>query len=601
MAADIFQTQYLPGYEFSWVAIRFLTVGSICVLVGAFILYRERASAAGRVYFIYTLSLALWLIGASFGFASPNPSAALFWGDIAHLGVMTIPATILHFSVLSMGIASRHRRLITWTWFIAMTFLVLNLFWPGFIGDPYHYEWGYYPHYKLGGIFFALFFLTIMTIVLFHFYNTVKQSLPGTALRQRATLLLIGFIGGGVAFVDFLATFGLNLNTPFGDLPVLFLLLITTIVTIKYRLAEFVFGQAARRVFEAMTDALVVFNSDNIIRVANSAAEDLFGKRSLTGLSLPKISVGTEINGQLQANIRASYSGPKRITVPLDSGAERILSISTSTLHDGRDAAVGSICLISDVSEQHQNDELLRHAQKMESLGVMAGGVAHDFNNILLAILGNLELGSLKLEKNSPALPYLDQVARAAHRATDLVSKMLTYTGGVNVEKKELDLNTVIREAKALIPPDLAGTIEIELDLSDDLPAVLCDRIQLQQMIVNLTTNGLEALGNTNGTISVSTDLKDVDAEFIKDAQFGKSMPNGVYVRLVVTDSGEGMSAQTLQKIFDPFFSTRFIGRGLGLPAVSGAVRAHGGILKVKSSPDEGSSFTVLLPTFNTQ
>jgi len=258
---------------------------------------------------------------------------------------------------------------------------------------------------------------------------------------------------------------------------------------------------------------------------------------------------------------------------------------------------------IQDITERKRLEEeraaleqQLRQAQKLESLGVLAGGIAHDFNNILMAIIGNAELGLMRLGPGGPVGGNLEQIVKAATRAADLAKQMLAYSGKGKFNVKSVDLNEVLGEMHHLLEGSLSGSVVLELNLQETLPAVEADVTQLRQVVMSLFSNACEAIGAAGGVIAVATGVLECTRDDLKGAWLDEQIPEGSYVCLELSDSGCGMDAATLARIFDPFFSTKFTGRGLGLAAVLGIVRGHQGAIKVSSEPGRGSVFRVLLP-----
>ncbi len=257
----------------------------------------------------------------------------------------------------------------------------------------------------------------------------------------------------------------------------------------------------------------------------------------------------------------------------------------------------GTLQINSDVTERLRIEEQLRHTQKLESLGVLAGGVAHDFNNLLTGILGNASLALEGLPVDLPERQFLEEVMRASERAADLTRQLLAYAGKGRFVMRTVDLSAVVRDIGALVQTSIAKTVQLRLQLHNRLPGIDADPGQLQQIVMNLVINGAEAIGPEGGSVLAITAIQEVDRAYIATmSSAGELLRPGTYVTLEVHDTGCGMDEETLARMFDPFFTTKFAGRGLGLSAVLGIVRAHKGAIKVYSKPGQGATVKVLLP-----
>jgi PAS domain S-box-containing protein len=280
-------------------------------------------------------------------------------------------------------------------------------------------------------------------------------------------------------------------------------------------------------------------------------------------------------------------------------GTEFSVEINLSYVETAK--GVLGLALISDTSQRIKLEQQLRQTQKLESLGVLAGGVAHDFNNLLTGILGNASLALETLSTDNPVRIQIRDILRASERASHLTRQLLAYAGKGHFVVEPINISGLVREISSLIQTSISRNVQLRLELQDDLPMVEADAGQLQQLIMNLVINGAEAIGpEHNGTVLVTTSVQHVDAAYLqstlKDAFGTPNLPEANYVTLQVHDTGCGMDDETIVKAFDPFFTTKFTGRGLGLAAVQGIVRGHKGSLKVYSSPGQGSTFKVLLP-----
>lgn len=263
----------------------------------------------------------------------------------------------------------------------------------------------------------------------------------------------------------------------------------------------------------------------------------------------------------------------------------------------GPDGNVESLLAISrDVTERRRNELVLQHRQKLESMGIMAQGIAHEFNNLLGIILTNAELALTTLPPQSPERLSIEAITCASRRAAAITRQMLTYVGHSPLQTSLLSLNDVIKEMAELLQASVTKNVSLVYRLSDLDPLVEGDAAQLRQVLLNLTINAAEAIGDRPGEVVIETDARFVDRAFLAMTVGTSDLLDGTYAVLSVSDNGCGMDAATLERIFDPFFSTKFIGRGLGLPATLGIVRGHRGAIHVASAPGEGTTISVFLP-----
>ncbi len=249
--------------------------------------------------------------------------------------------------------------------------------------------------------------------------------------------------------------------------------------------------------------------------------------------------------------------------------------------------------------ERERLEARLREKQKLESLGVLAGGVAHDFNNLLTIIMGNASLARLDLDRPGSIAHNLQFIESAAQRAADLCRQMLAYSGKGRFFVRAVDLNAVVRETADLVRSTAARHHHLQLELGPDLGSIRADASQLQQVVMNLLINATEAAEPSGGVIRVATANAQLDPVRLARAHLGPELPAAHYVVLEVADNGCGISRDLQERIFDPFFTTKFTGRGLGLAAVLGIVRAHDGAIEVESEPGRGAVFRVFLPACN--
>jgi len=238
----------------------------------------------------------------------------------------------------------------------------------------------------------------------------------------------------------------------------------------------------------------------------------------------------------------------------------------------------------------------LLEAQKLESLGVLAGGVAHDFNNLLTTILGNASLIKLELGGDLPQREQLEAIEETALQAADLCKQLLDYAGRGSFQRQSIDINLLIQQMRAMLNLSVAKNILLQLDLDATLPLISADPAQIRQIVMNLVINASEAIGEKDGVISLRTSVSTCSRRDLDLSLHGAELRAGTYVQLTVSDNGCGMSEAVRNHIFDPFFTTKFTGRGIGLAAVSGIVRSHGGCIDVQNNAEEGATFRVDFP-----
>ena len=348
---------------------------------------------------------------------------------------------------------------------------------------------------------------------------------------------------------------------------------------------------------------LAVIETDAAFRIQawNPAAERLFGYTQAEALGrdpldlLPPSQETDPVD--VRRNLLAAESGTRTTLEHTPPGGQRILCDWYNTaLRDEEGRFIGAIFQADDITERRQAESALRQAQKLESLGVLAGGIAHDFYNLLTAILGNAEVAKSLVHDHPVLQAALQRIEATTQRGSDLARQLLAYAGKAHFAIQPIDLNTIILELGDLLAVSISKKVSISTFLQPGLPAVEADSAQFQQVVMNLVINASEAIGDRPGTVTLRTRaITSTRADLAADFP-GQVLEPGTYVRLDVEDDGCGMDAETIGRIFDPFFTTKFTGRGLGLSAMLGIVRGHHAGLRVHSRPGKGTTFTLLFP-----
>ncbi|MCK5861531.1 MAG: response regulator [Candidatus Hydrogenedentes bacterium] len=249
-------------------------------------------------------------------------------------------------------------------------------------------------------------------------------------------------------------------------------------------------------------------------------------------------------------------------------------------------------------TERSKIDKQLAHTHKLESLSTLAGGIAHDFNNLLVAILGHADLVAQDTESGTATYQSVNAIIQASQRAATLTQQMLAYSGKGNFMVESVDFSTLANSFVPFFETMFPGQYRFSYVLSEELPAVCADIQQLKQMLTNLVVNAVESYGNGTGEIIIRTGMRYCNDAFTENSYCNDHQPAGDYAYVEVTDYGCGMSEEALDCLCDPFFSTKFIGRGLGMSTVLGIVRGHKGLIHVRSVVGKGTTVQILFPPF---
>jgi two-component system, cell cycle sensor histidine kinase and response regulator CckA len=320
-------------------------------------------------------------------------------------------------------------------------------------------------------------------------------------------------------------------------------------------------------------------------------AEELLQREQITRadgqpLQLEQMHSAIAIRWQQAVSAR-----PALITTPAGNRRRVVASAAPVSLSESE---LGSVVVIEDVTEQHATQEQLRQSQKMESIGLLAGGVAHDFNNLLTAIQGNTQLALRKVGADDPLRHRLLEVEKAAQRAAVLTRQLLAFSRRQYLERKPANLNDTINDIMKMVRRIIGEDVEVRVNEAADLAMVFADPTQIEQVIMNLAVNARDAMPR-GGLLAIETSNVELDAAYCR--RYGYVQP-GRYVEIKVSDTGCGMDAETQARIFEPFFTTKELGKGtgLGLAMVYGIVKQHDGHINVYSEPGHGTTFRIYLP-----
>lgn len=372
----------------------------------------------------------------------------------------------------------------------------------------------------------------------------------------------------------------------------------------------------AERQIRMMVDgsplAIIGMTSEGKVTSWNAAAQKTFGysPAETIGKYLPIVDDITDPEHRTwRAEVLEGKPFQGRVTHRRHKDGRTVeVSVSTAATRASDGTATGLVAVYEDVTERRQLDrmrqqihERMQEAQKLESLGVLAGGIAHDFNNLLTMILGNIHMAREDLPSGSLTLESLHHAEVAARRAADLTAQMLSYAGKGQFVLSSLDLGKMLRDTAGPLEAAIPPVAKLTMDLCPDLPPIEGEATQLRQLVMNLVSNSGEALSPNGGRITVRTGRSSVDSDYLGSTLPPNNLSPGDYVFLEVSDNGEGISPEVQKRIFEPFYTTRFPGRGLGLAAVMGIARRHRGAIRVDSQIGHGTTVRLLLPAVTSE
>ena len=352
--------------------------------------------------------------------------------------------------------------------------------------------------------------------------------------------------------------------------------------------------------FQFAPDAYYLNDLKGIFIDGNKAAEALTGyqKEALIGRSFLEAGLLSEDQlpraaATLMKNIEGQPTGPDEFVLKRKDGGKVIVEIKTLPIEIDRENVVLGIA--RDITERKRLEAWLLDSHKTKAVVALAGGIAHEFNNALTTVMGNTQLiDDMRFPDRTIVTEHTGEIMGSCRRMADLTKQLLAYARGGKYQARVLSLSDFVEDMLPLLKPHIDPSIQLETDLPGDLFSVRVDPTQMQMVISSLVKNSSEAMKG-KGRIRIKADNREIDAAFAKDHS---GLNPGRYVCLTVEDDGKGMDPETVNRIFDPFFSTKFLGRGLGMAAVYGIVRNHDGWISVDAEPGRGTVVRIYLPAF---
>ncbi|MGD9239749.1 MAG: ATP-binding protein [Desulfobacterales bacterium] len=364
-----------------------------------------------------------------------------------------------------------------------------------------------------------------------------------------------------------------------------------------------------RNIIEHSNELFYLHDTDHNVTYVSPQSRDFFGYTpGEAKVKWMEMMTSNPINqAGFEITQKAIQTGEKQKPYILEGrrkdGKSILLEIEESPVKDEN----GKVILIAGAArditaskqaeqEKEKLEAQLRQSQKMEAIGTMAGGIAHDFNNILSIILGNTELAIRDVAEWHPVRESLEDVRKACLRAKDVIRQLLSYSRKSGMQLKPLDLSVIIRESLKLVRSSLPSNIEIRQNFDEDPCFTLGDPTQINQILINLSTNAADAIGSTGGILGISLENVDIACHNPE-----VNLEAGRYVKITISDTGVGISAEDIERIFDPYYTTKKVGRGtgMGLAVVYGIVETHRGRIKVSSNPGKGTAFEIFFPAID--
>ena len=628
----------LLNYTLSPYAVAPLLVGSLILALGLVVLIGERGSRVSVAFWLMTAAAALWLLGYAVVYTTSQPSVALWWIKTLHLGVAWIPTTIYAFTLTIVNRWRAHRLGIMASAALSVAFSLSALFTPWFIAGVFRYPWGYYSRYGALSLIFLVFFFSLMAVNLRLYWVAYRRATDPTQ-RQRLKTFLAAFGIGYLASIDYLACYGVAVY-PIGYLPVFGFILLSARAVWRYRLVDFTPAFAADQIVSTMNDALIVCDSDGMIRLVNDAACQLFRYDAPLLIGKPfevLVEPVAETRRWVQAMVTQGAT-QDQATVFVSRRGERIdVSLSIAQLRQpGLPRAVGAVVIARDIrsrtraeqkaralrraleasaaSEKQRAEQLRRayeelkqtqamliHSEKMAAIGQLASGAAHEVRNPLNIILMGAEyLERLLAPQGSGHTETLTSMKDAVKRANKIIRGMLDFSRPTQLQLQPVAMASVMDTVLELVGQQgLMQKVEVAKDMAPHLPSVLVDKDQMEQVLLNLVLNAFQAMPNggrvTLRCLSRRLSSGEPGVGWRSSDPF---RPGSTVVMCEVADTGVGISKAHLTKIFDPFFTSKPPGQGtgLGLTISRVIVEQHQGLLTVDSEEGRGTTVRLILP-----
>lgn len=583
----------------------------LVLALGGYVFWRERASRIGIQLFLFNISVFIYLTGISFQMAVVSQEVGLFWARATQIGVFLMYPTVYQFGVLFIGYEKKKKYFVRAAWIFSGIFILINVFTDFYVNDLYHYWWGGFVKFGwLPTLYLSLSSFFVLTGFIY-ILRVFRQTTVGTIRHQRAKGLLWGFGFGMVAFVDTLPAFGIDFY-PFGYVGLAIHAIFVATLTWRYRLVGITPEFAAKEIVDTMTDALLVLDSERIIRLANPEAARLFNctekellnqpvKEALRDLKLAQ-EIGHLTQGDSVKNAEVQFTSR--------SGQPRLMNISVSVMREWGDQTLAYTCVLRDVTEQRRvQGELERRVvertaelaiardQALEASRTKSAfltNMSHELRTPLNAIIGYSELlyEDVADITEKQVREDLQKISSAGNHLLELINAVLDLSkieaGKMELHNEEFRIEGLVREVVDVFKL-LAehNSNKVEIVLQQNLGTMVADRTKVKQTLMNIVGNACKF--TKKGTIVI-----EIERSFSGSTE---------WVCFSVRDDGIGMSSQEQEKLFSEFTQAStsipkiYGGTGLGLSISQQLCQLMGGAITVESESGVGTEFTICLPT----
>lgn len=569
-------------------------VGLLIAILGIVALLRERGSKVSLAFCALTMSVAIWLLGAGLVYLSLHEPLALWWAKVEHLGVVAIPSLVFLFTLAIVQRLHAFRAVAWGSLALSGLFYYSILASDRFITGVNHYAWGYYPRYGPLSLPFLVFFFSL----LFGGLRLLQKELSRSTRvihQRRIRALLVALAVAYLGVVDYLPAYGIAVY-PFGYVPVLGFVVLMFGAVWRYRLQEITPALAAEQIIHTMADALLVLDSDRIVRVANQAATRLFGNAKTELVGKPVSTTLGSLLERERIDVLEATGGMRAYEMHYRNNEGKIitLDIKGALTRDPAGHPMAFVFIIRDVTERRQLEEQALQAQKLEALRRLAGEIARDFETVFTVISRFGVLLSSGRDKNGRLLGKVEEIRKAVDKGVELTRKLLGFGSSQHVKPTLLDLNALVTNLRGVLEWVVGKDIDLATRLDPTLGWVKVDLAQIEQVITNLAATARDAMPQ-GGKITLET--SNVQASAISHHPHGLIGP-GKFAMLAMSASGWVMDEEMRVHFFEPFFRMREYGRppGLELAMVYGLVKQNGGHIAVESQLGLGTTFRIYLP-----